>query len=491
MFKHVSPRLLRAAVFAAAIVLVLSGVALAVPSKSGELLKDEAHRLEQLKASFSGGNKGGSAWNIEVVGHNDLGGRGFNADVWTHGGFAYVGHWGFTDWATGNERFCPSSPKNGIAVLDATDPTQPAMVSRLENPPGTSAEDVVVYTAESGPLTGHDVAAVGIQVCGGSRYDLSFQRGLQLWDVTEPSHPLELGFWDAECCTRGVHEFEVEYRADLGRTFAYATVPTSRYPDDATASGYRDDDGDGDFRLIDITDPTDPVQVSDWGIQDIGGPFSDGQGCDPDANYGHGAEPSADGRLAFLSYWDSGFIELDVSDPGSPVFKGRTVYPADADGDAHSSQWDEDRQLLFGADEDFCKASGSGIEKGFGYMRIYDYSDPAAPRQIGAYRTPNSLGTDDQAAGDFVIHNNFLVGTDVYSSWYSDGVRVVDASDPTHPVEVAYFVPPAGDNPVKPSQRAVLSNTTQIWGVVVDEATGLIYASDMNTGLWILRRTGG
>jgi hypothetical protein len=491
MFKHVSPRLLRAAVFAAAIVLVLSGVALAVPSKSGELLKDEAHRLEQLKASFSGGNKGGSAWNIEVVGHNDLGGRGFNADVWTHGGFAYVGHWGFTDWATGNERFCPSSPKNGIAVLDATDPTKPAMVSRLENPPGTSAEDVVVYTAESGPLTGHDVAVVGIQVCGGSRYDLSFQRGLQLWDVTEPSHPLELGFWDAECCTRGVHEFEVEYRADLGRTFAYATVPTSRYPDDATASGYRDDDGDGDFRLIDITDPTDPVQVSDWGIQDIGGPFSDGQGCDPDANYGHGAEPSADGRLVFLSYWDSGFIELDVSDPGSPVFKGRTVYPADADGDAHSSQWDEDRQLLFGADEDFCKASGSGIEKGFGYMRIYDYSDPAAPRQIGAYRTPNSLGTDDQAAGDFVIHNNFLVGTDVYSSWYSDGVRVVDANDPTHPVEVAYFVPPAGDNPVKPSQRAVLSNTTQIWGVVVDETTGLIYASDMNTGLWILRRTDG
>jgi hypothetical protein len=88
-----------------------------------------------------------------------------------------------------------------------------------------------------------------------------------------------------------------------------------------------------------------------------------------------------------------------------------------------------------------------------------------------------------------VIHNNFLVGTDVYSSWYTDGVRVVDTSDPTHPVEVAYFVPPAGSNPVKPSQRGTLSNTTQIWGVVVDEETDLIYASDMNTGLWILRRT--
>jgi hypothetical protein len=487
MSAPVRPAVLHALALAAAAVIALSGIALAAPSNRGELLKDEAHRLEQVKKTFSGGNKDGSAWNIEVVGHNDLGRRGFNADVWAHDGFSYVGHWGFTDWATGNARFCPEAPNNGIAVLDATDPANPTMVSRLQNPDGTSAEDVVVYTAEFGPLAGRDIAVSGIQVCGGSRSDLSFPRGLQLWDVTDPTDPQALGFWDSECCARGVHEFEVEDRPDLGRTFAYATVPTSRYPDSATPSGYRDADGDGDFRLIDITDPAHPFQVSDWGIQDIGGPFYGGQGCDPDANYGHGAEPSADGTLVFLSYWDSGFIRLDLTDPSSPVFTGRTVYPADADGDAHSSQWDEGRQLLFGADEDFCKTSGSGIEKGYGYMRVFDYSDPAAPVQIGSYRTPNSLGTNDQAAGDFVIHNNFLVGTDVYSSWYTDGVRVVDTSDPAHPVEVANFVPPAGDNPVKPSQRAVLSNTTQIWGVVVDD--GLIYASDMNTGLWILRRT--
>jgi hypothetical protein len=489
MRAPVHPTAFRAVTIAAAAVLVLGGTALAAPKNGDELLKDEVHRLEQAKKSFSGGNKGGSALNIEVVGQDALGGRGFNGDVWTHEGFAYVGHWGFTDWATGNDRFCPTAPNNGVAVVDATDAAHPEMVAQLQNPEGTSAEDVVVYTAESGPLAGRDIAVSGIQVCGGSRSDMSFARGLQLWDVTDPAHPTELGFWDAECCTRGVHEFEVEHRADLGRTFAYATVPTSRYPDDTTPSGYRDADGDGDFRLIDITDPTDPFEASDWGIQEIGGPFYGGQGCDPDANYGHGAEPSADGKLVFLSYWDSGFVRLDLSDPANPVFTGRTVYPANADGDAHSSQFDEGRNLLFGADEDFCKASGSGIEKGFGYMRVYDYSNPAAPVQIGEYRTPNSLGTSDQAAGDFVIHNNFLFGTDVYSSWYTDGVRVVDTGDPTHPVEVAYFVPPAGDNPVKPSQRGVLSNTTQVWGVVVDEADGLIYASDMNTGLWILRRT--
>lgn len=172
--------------------------------------------------------------------------------------------------------------------------------------------------------------------------------------------------------------------------------------------------------------------------------------------------PSDDGAQVFLSYWDSGFIQLNLTDPTQPIFVGRSVYPSNADGDGHSSQYDEGRELLITADEDFCKSSGSGIEKGYGYMRIYDWSNPASPEQIGSYRTPNSLGTDDQAAGDYVIHNNFLVGTDVYASWYSDGVRVVDTSDPSAPEEVAYFVPPATTNPVKPSQRGVLTNTPQV-----------------------------
>jgi hypothetical protein len=483
-------RRLLACAGAAGALLVLAAAAVAGASKD-DLLKDEQHFYEQSQKTYNGGSKAGSARNIEVVGHNNLGVRGFNGDVWTHERYAYVGHWGFADWATGNSRFCPVPPESGIAVVDARSPANPVRVSTLQNPIGTSAEDVVVYTARYGAFAGRDIAVSGIQSCAGSRYEAAGKRGLMLWDVTNPAAPVELALLDTGCCTRGVHEFEVQHRADLGRTFAYATVPTSRYPDPQTASGYRDALGKGDFRLIDITDPTHPFEVSNWGIQDIGGPFSAGQGCDADANYGHGAEPSEDGKLVFLSYWDSGFIRLDLQNPAQPVFTGRTVYPPQADGDAHSSQYDEGRRLLFTADEDFCKASGPATEKGFGYMRVYDYSNPATPKQIGEYRTPNSLGTNDQAAGDFVIHNNFLVGNTVYQSWYTDGVRVVDVSNPRAPREVAYFVPAATENPVKPSQRGVLTNTTQVWGVVVDEETGLIYASDMNSGLWILRRTAG
>jgi hypothetical protein len=473
------------------LLIVVATGALSAPKNSDELLKDELHRLQQASTRFTGGQKAGEASGIEVVGQDDLGGRGFNADVWFHDDFAYVGRWGFTDWAQGSkQRFCPDDPDNGIAVVDVSDPSRPDFVSTLDQPAGTSVEDVVVYTSESGPLAGRDIAVGGIQVCGGSRYDTDFPRGLMTWDVTDPAAPVELGFVDTGCCTRGVHEFEVEHRDDLSRTFAYATVPASEYQDPATSSGFRDEQGRGDFRLIDITDPENMVEVSDWGvIHDAGGPLGPGQGCDPDPVFGHGAEPSGDGTEVFLAYWDSGFVALDVTDPTDPTLLGDTDYEADEDGDGHSSMFDDDRELLFTADEDFCPNSGPDIETGLGYMRVYDYSDRSDPVQIGEYRTPNSMTVGNPASGDYTIHNVFLVGTDAYISWYSDGVRVVDASDPTDPEEVAFFVPPAGQNPVKPSQRGTLSQTPQVWGVVVDEATGLIYASDMNTGLWILERT--
>ncbi|MDQ3871656.1 MAG: hypothetical protein M3301_08600, partial [Chloroflexota bacterium] len=191
-------------------------------------------------------------------------------------------------------------------------------------------------------------------------------------------------------------------------------------------------------------------------------------------------------------------------------------YEANEDGDAHSSMYDDARGLLFSADEDFCKRSGPGIERGYGYLRIWDYWAGTKPVQLSTFRTPNSIWPTQVNSGDYTIHNPWLMGTDVYMSWYSDGVRVADTSDPNpdpttdeenlydYGKEVAYFVPPASQNPVRPPQRGVLSQTPQVWGVVVretsDTANGgrcvtgqpgscLVYLSDMNSGLWVVRRT--
>ena len=86
-----------------AAVLILATSAATAPSNEDELLKDEQHFLQQSKKTYTGGKKAARVKNMEVVGQNALGGRGFNADVWVHEGYAYVGHWGFSDWANGSK----------------------------------------------------------------------------------------------------------------------------------------------------------------------------------------------------------------------------------------------------------------------------------------------------------------------------------------------------------------------------------------------------
>jgi len=165
---------------------------------------------------LSGAGSAGDASGLAVVGRHDIGGRGFNADVWVHERYAYVGSWGFSDWNTGGaQRFCLPDAENGVAVIDTRQAATPRKVSRLGSPSGTSAEDVVVYTAEHGSQAGRDIAVVGIQVCGGPSRDTSFFRGLQVWDVTDPASPVELAKLDTGCCARGLHS-----RFSTGRTSA-------------------------------------------------------------------------------------------------------------------------------------------------------------------------------------------------------------------------------------------------------------------------------
>lgn len=454
-------------------------------SSDDELLPAEQQWLKNSQTPLSGNPKAGSAWNMVAVGQTSLNDRGFNGDVWFHEGFAYVGRWGFFD--SSHPQFCPDD--GGVAVIDATDPAHPVQVADLTNP-GASVEDVVVYTAKYGPLAGRHIAVIGLQYCAAFRTSpaAAGHRGLDLWDVTTPSAPVKLATFDTGCCTRGVHELEYAHRNNLRKTYIYASVPFAERPEAGSPSGRRDHLGRGEAWIIDTTDPRAPALVSTFGIKkDLGLDPLAGQGCFV-TSFGHGMDPSEDAKTLFVSYWDAGFIALDISNPAQPRFLGKTTYAANEDGDAHSTSYDDARKLLFAADEDFCK-TGPGIVPGWGYLRVFDASKPNEMKQIGVFKTQNSLGMADPGAGDFTIHNPVVVGNTVYISWYTDGVRVVDTSNPAAPKEVAFFVPPAGKNPVRPSQRNTLTNTTQVWGVVVDPVTGLVYASDMNTGLWILKRT--
>src|SRR6266511_504396 len=308
--------------------------AFAVAASDDQLLPNEQHFLDSSGKTYDNGTKSGSALNMVAVGQNALGDRGFNGDVYVHKKIAYIGRWGFYD--SSHPQFCPSG---GVAVVDVHDPANPVQVANLEVP-GASHEDVVVYTAKYGLLAGHDIAAVGLQVCDVFRKDpaAAGKRGLGLWDVTNPAAPTLLSVFDTGCCTRGFHELEVGDRADLGRTFAYASLPYAERPD-STATGVRDLAGHGEAWIVDVTDPAHPAFVSSFGIKkDLGLDPTAGQGCFA-ISFGHGMDPSDDGRTLFVSYWDAGFISLDISDPWHPHYLGRFTYAPNEDGDGHSTSY--------------------------------------------------------------------------------------------------------------------------------------------------------
>src|SRR3989449_8433067 len=281
--------------------LALATVALTVvtmkASSDDDLLPDEQQRLKHAQTTYSSGTKSGSALNMVAVGQASLNDRGFNADVFVHKGFAYVGRWGFFD--PSHPAFCPSD--GGIAVIDVRNPANPAQVADLRNE-GASVEDVAVYTANSGPLAGHDIAAVGVQYCAAFRTSPSADghRGLDLWDVTNPGDPVRLSHFDTGCCTRGFHELEIG--GHRPPTYGFWSLPfAERHESDGVT--LRDRPSRGEGWIVDVTDPPQPVLVSTFGVRkDLGlDPDRIGQGCFP-STFGHGVDPSEDGKLLCVSY---------------------------------------------------------------------------------------------------------------------------------------------------------------------------------------------
>ncbi|MDO8615457.1 MAG: hypothetical protein Q7T33_06930 [Dehalococcoidia bacterium] len=404
----------------------------------------------------------GATGDIEFVAHVSPG-PGAYGDVWSLGDYAFIGRW---------RNPCDG---RGPAIIDISDPAHPRFLRDLPVQPNTTAEDVVALDVAT-PFFSGALLATGLQDC--QRPGLApGQAGLQLFDVTDPQDPVTLGFFSV-APNEGVHELSVFARG--GQAFALLAVPESEV---------FDPQHQGDLRIIDITDPRHPVQVAAWGIGAQGGlafgsPLFRNFGLGPPYDctpppgtpaYCRGAAPrvflhsvSTDGEFAYLSWWDAGFITLDISNPAHPVFVNHGETPPGDDGDTHSALRVPGRPLVLTTDEDFSPQNAQAPGDTWGRLRIWDISDPANPQQAGEFATPRSL--TNRRDGVFSVHNPEVAPDgSVYLSWYSDGVRVLDLSDPASPRETASYVPPAAD----------------VWGVRAHN--GLILASDIQTGLWILR----
>ncbi len=102
-----------------------------------------------------------------------------------------------------------------------------------------------------------------------------------------------------------------------------------------------------------------------------------------------------------------------------------------------------------------------------GLMKTFDISDLGNFRQTASYK----------AAPNAICHNVHNRDDTLFASHYTEGVRLLDITDPARPAEWGYYDTYSGTG------VGFFGN----WEVCAEYPSGIFIASDMQTGLWVFR----
>ena len=304
----------------------------------------------------------GEEGKIEFVDKVDLSGAGpeLIADVAVDpdGDFAYLANWGDPDCplleaVPGNESGGRNAPDAGIWVVDISDLDNPEEVAFIpmsqDTRPGEGMQVLHIDTPE---FTG-DVLAVNEESCG-----KNFKAGFSLWDVTDPENPKKLAknFGDLTTTDGGANS-----PRDANQTHSVFMWTTGE-------NAYlvaQDEMETSDVDIFDITDPKHPVLLAEVDANEFD---VDQPEFFLTASFLHDVVvKEIDGEwIMLLSYWDGGWVLLDVTDPANPEFIADTDYDAvdplileefnielPPEGSAHQAEWTIDNRFIIGTDEDF------------------------------------------------------------------------------------------------------------------------------------------
>ena len=299
---------------------------------------------------------GTGAWgNIELLSVEEVTQTaGLVADVAVNpaGTYAFLANWGEAKCALNSEAGGQNNPDAGAWVIDIRDLTNPTTVgfipSSQDSRPGEGMQVVNITTK----FFNGDLLVMNNEQCGKNG-----KGGVSLFDVTNPLKPVKVSehFGDRGGIVSGDTN-------DIHSAFAWDTG--------ANAYLVMTDNFEGtDVDILDITKPNRPRLIAELNLNTaFGGVIVQSSPSNLTEVFLHDMVVKKIGGnwVMLLSYWDGGYVQLNVNNPASPTLIGDTDYAAidpqlfestgtslAPEGNGHQNEFTLDNKFFIGTDEDF------------------------------------------------------------------------------------------------------------------------------------------
>jgi hypothetical protein len=334
---------------------------------------------------------------------------------------------------------------DGTGIVEVSDPRNPKTLSRITVPAGIHSHKVRV---ENGLML------VNREVLDPARAPKELKKGLAIFDISNPSKPKEIAFWETQ--GKGVHRFDFDGR------YAYISPTVEGYVGNIVM-------------ILDLHDPARPTEIGRWWMP--GQWIAGGEKPCWEGTHHRCHHPLRMGNRLYVSYCHGGFVILDIENMASPRFVSgldwsppfksptHTVLPVPFDLRGH--------KVVLVTDEDVTPLGPQAPS----FLWLVEISDETRPVPFASFQLSEIDGSPQPSFTGCHQPVEKVRGNEIPVAWFAYGLRVVDISNPHSPCEVASYVPP-----VPNGESRVQSND-----VYVDDR-GLIYLLDRKRGVHILER---